>query len=379
MEQYKDLIRKYASQLGIELTGDFNVITVVNDLPSQFFDDDRKQRLKDAISDQDFATFSDIFVAPLNVVEDDTPKSQTEDYIIKVAQDLGISEESANELATILAGINDDGVGLRLQPDTGELAPDESYFGVSTDDIISRLATPNEIKQFQDYLIQSGVFPRGYFAGTEGQYSEKLRTAIVDVMNFIDANINLTPDVVADIRKETPVYFSSVQQDNQDLSFERNLFNYGLKEFIRIDEAEKKFEESQNAKDRARSFIPPADSELEDFTEAYFYAKLGRKPTTQELDTWSTNLAKSYSTAYAESEAALAAFDDQAYAQGLVPQDSMSNTNLDLSQFRSGRTQAGIFDENFEKAFESEIDEFEAGERKKSYQNQLLQIMFGGT
>ena len=379
MDQYKNLIRKYASQLGIELAGDFNVITVVNDLPTQFFDDDRKQRLKDAISDQDFATFSDIFVAPLNVVEDDTPKSQTEDYIIKVAQDLGISEDSANELATVLAGINDDGVGLRLQPDTGELAPDESYFGVSTDDIISRLATPNEIKQFQDYLIQSGVFPRGYFAGTEGQYSEKLRTAIVDVMNFIDANINLTPDVVADIRKETPVYFSSVQQDNQDLSFERNLFNYGLKEFIRIDEAEKKFEESQNAKDRARSFIPPADSELEDFTEAYFYAKLGRKPTTQELDTWSTNLARSYSTAYAESEAAKTAFDDQMYAQGLVPQDSMSNTNLDLSQFRSGRTQAGIFDENFEKAFESEIDEFEAGERKKSYQNQLLQIMFGGT
>ncbi len=379
MDQYKDLIRKYASQLGIELTGDFNVITVVNNLPTQFFDDDRKQRLKDAISDQDFATFSDIFVAPLNVVEDDTPRSQTEDYIIKVAQDLGISEDSANELATVLAGINDDGVGLRLQPDTGELAPDESYFGVSTDDIISRLATPNEIKQFQDYLIQSGVFPRGYFAGTEGQYSEKLRTAIVDVMNFIDANINLTPDVVADIRKETPVYFSSVQQDNQDLSFERNLFNYGLKEFIRIDEAEKKFEESQNAKDRARSFIPPADSELEDFTEAYFYAKLGRKPTTQELDTWSTNLARSYSTAYAESEAAKTAFDDQMYAQGLVPQDSMSNTNLDLSQFRSGRTQAGIFDENFETAFESEIDEFEAGERKKSYQNQLLQIMFGGT
>ena len=379
MDQYKNLIRKYASQLGIELAGDFNVITVVNDLPTQFFDDDRKQRLKDAISDQDFATFSDIFVAPLNVVEDDTPKSQTEDYIIKVAQDLGISEDSANELATALAGINDDGVGLRLQPDTGELAPDESYFGVSTDDIISRLATPNEIKQFQDYLIQSGVFPRGYFAGTEGQYSEKLRTAIVDVMNFIDANINLTPDVVADIRKETPVYFSSVQQDNQDLSFERNLFNYGLKEFIRIDEAEKKFEESQNAKDRARSFIPPADSELEDFTEAYFYAKLGRKPTTQELDTWSTNLARSYSTAYAESEAAKTAFDDQMYAQGLVPQDSMSNTNLDLSQFRSGRTQAGIFDENFETAFESEIDEFEAGERKKSYQNQLLQIMFGGT
>ena len=99
MDQYKDLIRKYASQLGIELTGDFNVITVVNNLPTQFFDDDRKQRLKDAISDQDFATFSDIFVAPLNVVEDDTPKSQTEDYIIKVAQDLGISEDAANEFS----------------------------------------------------------------------------------------------------------------------------------------------------------------------------------------------------------------------------------------------------------------------------------------
>ena len=42
MDQYKDLIRKYASQLGIELTGDFNVITVVNNLPTQFFDDDRK-------------------------------------------------------------------------------------------------------------------------------------------------------------------------------------------------------------------------------------------------------------------------------------------------------------------------------------------------
>ena len=59
LRKKRDLIRKYASQLGIELTGDFNVVTVVNNLPTQFFDDDRKQRLKDAISDQDFATFSE--------------------------------------------------------------------------------------------------------------------------------------------------------------------------------------------------------------------------------------------------------------------------------------------------------------------------------
>lgn len=377
MKEYRDLIKRYASQIGITVTGDFNVVTVVNNLPSQFYDENRIQRLKDAISNQDFETFSDIFKSPLNI-EEDTSKSPTERGLNVIADKYNFDEDAVSELQFLIGSVQSDETNLRLNPDTGELQPQTSYFDVSTDDIISRLATPNEIKQFQDYLIESGIFEQGYFAGTEGKYSDKLRTAIVDVMNFIDNNINLSPEVVANIRKEIPVYFTSVQQENQDLSFERNLFNYGLKEFVTVEEAEKKFAEEQSAKGRARSFIPPADEELEEFTEAYFYSKLGRKPTTSELDIWSTNLALSYSTAWAEQEAALKAFDDQAYAQGLTSQDSINNTNLDLSQFRQGRTQEGVFGDDFEAAFESEIDEFEAGERKKSYQNQLLQVMFGG-
>lgn len=55
-----------------------------------------------------------------------------------------------------------------------------------------------------------------------------------------------------------------------------------------------------------------------------------------------------------------------------------SATGPDLSRF-STQTQQEIFEEDFESQMQKEIDVFEAGQRKKDYQNQLLSVMFGGS
>ena len=377
MKEFQDALKEYASELGLD-EGELNVAMVIaglEDNPYFSGNPDLYKQLQGAFTNKNVELFKVLLDSAINTQSGPTvnPNNISDTQMLE----LGLSPEQIGQLRALDV---DDDAPLRLT-ETGEEVRQESYFdNVAWDEIINLYATPNEILAFQQYLYDSGVVEEGYFAGTEGQQSEKLHNKITEIMNYIDNNIVTTPEIVAAIRQEQPVYFTSVQQSQQDASFERNLFNYGLKEFIRTGLAEEEFQRGLSEKQQAMQFIPPSESALDDYTESYFYARLGRKPTQDELDIWSTNLANSYSSAYAQAIAAQRAFDDASFVQDNVSTNDMISTATgpDLSQF-SAQSQQEIFEEDFETKMQAEIDLFEAGQRKKDYQNQLLSVMFGGS
>jgi hypothetical protein len=202
-----------------------------------------------------------------------------------------------------------DGAPLRpvLNADgTTSLLPFAGHFeGTPVTGILDNYASEDEIIAFQNFLTENNLVPQNYFAESIGESSEKLRTSIQMVMNWIDTNMYAVEgtETYKAIMEETelaPVYFSQTQAKVNDWSFARNLFNAGLKELaakqVKLDEAD----EAEAAKKLAAEYIPPSQGSLEEMVEGYFEAKLGRKPTEQELDTWSTNFASSYSVAYAQ-------------------------------------------------------------------------------
>lgn len=377
MKEFQDALKEYASELGLD-EGELNVAMVIaglEDNPYFSGNPDLYKQLQGAFTNKNVELFKVLLDSAINTQSGPAvnPNNISDTQMLE----LGLSPEQIGQLRALDV---DDDAPLRLT-ETGEEVRQESYFdNVAWDEIINLYATPNEILAFQQYLYDSGVVEEGYFAGTEGQQSEKLHNKITEIMNYIDNNIVTTPEIVAAIRQEQPVYFTSVQQSQQDASFERNLFNYGLKEFIRTGLAEEEFQRGLSEKQQAMQFIPPSESALDDYTESYFYARLGRKPTQDELDIWSTNLANSYSSAYAQAIAAQRAFDDASFVQDNVSTNDMISTATgpDLSQF-SAQSQQEIFEEDFETKMQAEIDLFEAGQRKKDYQNQLLSVMFGGS
>lgn len=377
MKEFQDALKEYASELGLD-EGELNVAMVIaglEDNPYFSGNPDLYKQLQGAFTNKNVELFKVLLNSAINTQTG--PAVNTNNISDTEMLELGLSPEQIGQLRAL--DVEDD-APLRLT-ETGEEVRQESYFdNVAWDEIINLYATPNEILAFQQYLYDSGVVEEGYFAGTEGQQSEKLHNKITEIMNYIDNNIVTTPEIVAAIRQEQPVYFTSVQQSQQDASFERNLFNYGLKEFIRTGLAEEEFQRGLSEKQQAMQFIPPSESALDDYTESYFYARLGRKPTQDELDIWSTNLANSYSSAYAQAIAAQRAFDDASFVQDNVSSNDMISTATgpDLSQF-SAQSQQEIFEEDFETKMQAEIDLFEAGQRKKDYQNQLLSVMFGGS
>lgn len=377
MKEFQDALKEYASELGLD-EGELNVAMVIaglEDNPYFSGNPDLYKQLQGAFTNKNVELFKVLLNSAINTQTG--PAVNTNNISDTEMLELGLSPEQIGQLRAL--DVEDD-APLRLT-ETGEEVRQESYFdNVAWDEIINLYATPNEILAFQQYLYDSGVVEEGYFAGTEGQQSEKLHNKITEIMNYIDNNIVTTPEIVAAIRQEQPVYFTSVQQSQQDASFERNLFNYGLKEFIRTGLAEEEFQKGLSEKQQAMQFIPPSESALDDYTESYFYARLGRKPTQDELDIWSTNLANSYSSAYAQAIAAQRAFDDASFVQDNVSSNDMISTATgpDLSQF-SAQSQQEIFEEDFETKMQAEIDLFEAGQRKKDYQNQLLSVMFGGS
>ncbi len=384
LTEFEDALKEYASLLGIEGES-FNVASVLASLSDNvyFEDENTLNAIKDAYNTKNIDTFKVLLKSAIDIKNAQLTGQGAGNNLVQAAQtisDVTGQMFTVEQLKDIANAQSDSDSPLRFT-ESGEEVRQESFFeNVAWDEIINLYATPNEITAFQKYLYDSGIVEQGYFAGTEGQQSEKLQNKITEVMNYIDNNIVTNAEVRDAIRKEKPVYFTSVQQREQDASFERNLFNYGLKEFIRTGQAEEDFQRGLQEKEIAQRYIPPSENELEDYTEAYFYAKIGRKPTSEELDVWATNLASSYSTEYAQSIAASRAFDDAKFVQ-----DKMSSTDTistatgpDLSKF-STQTQQEIFEEDFESQMQKEIDVFEAGQRKKDYQNQLLSVMFGGS
>ena len=377
MKEFQDALKEYASELGLD-EGELNVAMVIaglEDNPYFSGNPDLYIQLQDAFTNKNVELFKVLLNSAINTQSG--PAVNSNNISDKEMLELGISPEQIGQLRALDV---DDNAPLRLT-ETGEEVRQESYFdNVAWDEIINLYATPNEILAFQQYLYDSGVVEEGYFAGTEGKQSEKLHNKINEIMNYIDNSLAVTPATLDAIKKEQPVYFTSVQQSQQDASFERNLFNYGLKQFIKTGLAEEEFQKGLSEKQQAMRFVPPSESALDDYTESYFYARLGRKPTQDELDIWSTNLANSYSSAYAQAIASQRAFDDASFVQDNVSSNDMISTATgpDLSQF-SAQSQEEIFEEDFETKMQAEIDLFEAGQRKKDYQNQLLSVMFGGS
>ena len=60
-------------------------------------------------------------------------------------------------------------------------------------------------------------------------------------------------------------------------------------------------------------------------------------------------------------------------------QTRQTSAGVSASKQFSAQAQQEIFEEDFETKMQAEIDLFEAGQRKKDYQNQLLSVMFGGS
>jgi hypothetical protein len=377
VKEFQDALKEYASELGLD-EGELNVAMVIaglEDNPYFSGNPDLYKQLQGAFTNKNVELFKVLLNSAINTQSG--PAVNSNNISDTEMLEIGISPEQIGQLRAL--DVNDN-APLRLT-ETGEEVKQESYFdNVAWDEIINLYATPNEILAFQQYLYDSGVVEEGYFAGTEGKQSEKLHNKINEIMNYIDNSLAVTPATLDAIKKEQPIYFTSVQQSQQDASFERNLFNYGLKEFIRTGLAEEEFQKGLSEKQQAMRFVPPSESVLDDYTESYFYARLGRKPTQDELDIWSTNLANSYSSAYAQAIASQRAFDDASFVQDNVSSNDMISTATgpDLSQF-SAQSQEEIFEEDFETKMQAEIDLFEAGQRKKDYQNQLLSVMFGGS
>ena len=292
-----------------------------------------------------------------------------------------------------------DGAPLRpvLNADgTTSLLPFAGHFeGTPVTGILDNYASEDEIIAFQNFLTDNNIVPQNYFAASIGESSQELRVSIQGVMNWIDLNMYAVEGTEAykTIMKETelaPVYFSQTQAKVNDWSFARNLFNAGLKEmatnYAKLDEAD----EAEAAKKLAAEYIPPSQGSLEEMVEGYFEAKLGRKPTEQELDTWSTNFANSYSVAFAQARSKaeeLSSYNfltaqpeyldiGQSQIEDLQKQYPGRGT-VDLSMF-SLATPAEISEQQFEDEYGNVVEATQNAKQVRKMQQDMLTYMFGG-
>tara|TARA_R110000824_G_scaffold112061_4_gene260968 strand:- start:1111 stop:2532 length:1422 start_codon:yes stop_codon:yes gene_type:complete len=321
------------------------------------------------------------------------PREEIQAYIIAQEAEGNLDAE---EIARLTAFANAKVLRPQKIGDTEYLAPYAGHFlGVQLDSIIDNYASYSEILAYQTALMDNNVVPQNYFNESLGQYSEKLRTSVQMVMNWIDTNIYAGEDtqLYAEIMNQTenaPVYFTKLQQDNKDFSFARNLFNYGLKEIISKQQILDEVAEAEAARDIAKDFIPPSDSTLDDMVEGWFEAKLNRNPTEEELDIWSTRLAGTYSKSFAQQRAANRALESynfmvsQPEYAGLSSQEVKDlkkqypgTGNVDLSQF-STQTPGEIATEEFEGEYEGMIEDVEQAESVRKMQQDMMTYMFGG-
>ena len=187
-----------------------------------------------------------------------------------------------------------------------------------------------------------------------------------------------------------PVYFSQTQAKVNDWSFARNLFNAGLKEmainYAKLGEAD----EAEAAKKLAAEYIPPSQGSLEEMVEGYFEAKLGRKPTEEELDIWSTNFASSYSVAFAQARSKAEELSSYNFLTAQpeyldigkseikdLQEQYPGRGNVDLSMF-SLATPAEISAQQFEDEYGNVVEATQNAKQVRKMQQDMLTYMFGG-
>ena len=148
-------------------------------------------------------------------------------------------------------------------------------------------------------------------------------------------------------------------------------------------------QEAEVARKMAQEYIPPSDYILDDMVEGVFEAKLGRKPTAEELDKWSTRFADSYSIAYnqnrakaeellsynfltAQPELAGLSFEEVSELLKQYPGKGM----VDLSMF-STVTPEEIRAKQFEDEFGNVVEARQTGAEVRKMQQDMLTYMFG--
>ena len=275
------------------------------------------------------------------------------------------------------------------------LIPFAGHFtSVPLADIIDNYASSQEILNYQTFLMENNIVPQNYFASSMGEYSEELRTSIKVVMNWIDKNLYAEEgtDLFNEVNKgmeSSPVYFQKTQELNGTFSYHRQLFNYGLQQMAQNAEQFDAAQEAEVARKMAQEYIPPADYVLDDMVEGAFEAKLGRKPTAEELDKWSTRFANSYSIAFAQNRAqaeklqsfnfltaqpelAGLTFEEAAELQAQYPGKGM----VDLSVFSTVSPEE-VRAKQFEDEFGNVIEARQTGAEVRKMQQDMLTYMFG--
>ena len=124
--------------------------------------------------------------------------------------------------------------------------------------------------------------------------------------------------------------------------------------------------------------------------EGVFEARLGRKPTEEELDTWSTRFANSYSTAFAQNRAKAEQLESfnfltaQPELAGLsfeeaneIKEQYPGKGTVDLSMFTTVSPEE-IQIQQFEQEYGNVIEALRTGAEKRKMQQDMLTYMFGG-
>jgi hypothetical protein len=424
-KQIRELIIEYSDLLGFSKTGNFNVVSAIRNLNEGniYFagQTDVIDSLLSARDDKDFEEFKNIFESTIekinssafdiDFVEKEYGVSLNEEA--RVALENNINAVSARvadgtytpmEGDTLKAQIMDQAFALDpesesrlIQTAEGRLTVFDGYFkGTLFSNIFAQNSNASDIVRFQNYLIQHNIATEEEFAGTKGKFSNVLVDKIQGIMDWADANLNAQEGtaIYNTVMSETPVFFSDVQYQNMDISFERNLFNYAVKEIAKQNIKLEDLQLETALKEEAKKYIPPSPEKLEDMVQAYFVANIGRKATDDELDEWSTELASSYSKSYAQLrsyEYALQNFElkeTPIYKRtpGIDPMTERPRTqieqvgstfNLDELQGQQPLTPAEIFEGKFEKELGSEMDEFEKGKQIKELQQKIMAAMYG--
>jgi hypothetical protein len=418
-----NILRSFPELTTIPTEGTFNVVSEINNLKNTpYFSEELVDNLIKARLNKDPEAFKKIIedaiisqspvvvkAEEIKAIEDARGLPFTEEEKETLAAGLiaidtqieteGLSFEEQNQIRQELINSVTPTTGTRLikMPD-GTLQPFTGYFNnVIFSNIFTQEASVQEIVSFQNYLIENNIASPEDFAGTKGKYSERLRALVEGIMDWTDQNINAvegTP-LYNEIAKQEPLFFSDVEYQNMDVSFERNLFNYAVKEMAKANVDLKKFELEEELETEKIKYLPPRKETLDDMVEAYFVANTGRSPSAKELSDWSTELAKSYSESYTQLErfkyeqeqmnVRLKPTYETSYTVDPTTEqpkrvDTVTGQRLDFGglQEMQPMTPAEIFEAKFEEELGGEMQSWEKGLQIKEMQNKIMSAMYGG-
>lgn len=425
-EKIRELLRSYNVLSTIPATGLFNVVTELRNLEETPYFSGKPELISQMImarSNEDIDALKAIIDGAIKEQED---VGKIDIDAIEKEKGFALPAEQREALQTAVQSVNtgqdyealtdrqraliiDDIInqafeiapesGTRLIKDAeGQLQVFGGYFNnVLFSNIFSQSATTQEIVSFQNYLIENDIATAEDFAGTKGKYSETLRQKIESVMDWADQNINAAEGTPLrnEIMGQEPVFFAGIEYDNMDVSFERNLFNYAVKEISKSNIDLKKFELEKSLEAEKIKYLPPRKENLDEMVEAYFVANTGRSPSAEELSEWSTALAKSYSESYTQLERFKYEVEnmdittkpivDTSFTVDPMTErprrvDTVTGKLLDFGNLQEMQpmTPAEIFEAKFEEEFGDEQEAFERGSQIREMQNKIMSAMYGG-